>query len=84
MISFEAAAWEDYLFWQQNDKQILRKINALIRDIRRDPFAGIGKPEGLKHDLAGFWSRRITGEHRIVYTVSEGEILIAQCRYHYE
>jgi toxin YoeB len=84
MISFEAAAWEDYLFWQQNDKQILRKINALIRDIQRDPYGGIGKPEGLRHDLAGFWSRRITDEHRIVYTVSEGEILIAQCRYHYE
>lgn len=84
MIAFEAAAWEDYLFWQQNDKQILRKINALIRDIQRDPFAGIGKPEGLKHDLAGFWSRRITDEHRIVYTVNSGEILIAQCRYHYD
>jgi toxin YoeB len=84
MISFEAAAWEDYLFWQQNDKQIVRKVNALIRDIQRDPFAGIGKPEGLKHDLAGFWSRRITDEHRIVYAVRDGEILIAQCRYHYE
>ncbi len=84
MIAFEAAAWEDYLFWQQNDKQILRKINTLIRDIQRDPFAGIGKPEGLKHDLAGFWSRRITDEHRIVYTVNSGEILIAQCRYHYD
>ncbi len=84
MISFEAAAWEDYLFWQQNDKQIVRKVNALIRDIQRDPFVGIGKPEGLKHDLAGFWSRRITDEHRIVYAVRDGEILIAQCRYHYE
>ncbi len=84
MIAFEAAAWEDYLFWQQNDKQILRKINTLIRDVQRDPFAGIGKPEGLKHDLAGFWSRRITDEHRIVYTVNSGEILIAQCRYHYD
>jgi toxin YoeB len=84
MISFETAGWEDYLFWQQNDKQVLRKINALIRDIQRDPFAGIGKPEGLKHDLAGFWSRRITDEHRLVYTVRDGEILIAQCRYHYE
>lgn len=84
MISFEAAAWEDCLFWQHNDKPVLRKINALIRDIQRDPFAGIGKPEGLKHDLAGFWSRRITDEHRIVYAVGDGEIVIAQCRYHYE
>lgn len=84
MIAFEAAAWEDYLFWQQNDRQILRKINTLIRDIQRDPFAGIGKPEALKHELAGFWSRRITDEHRIVYTVNGGEVLIAQCRYHYD
>ena len=84
MIAFEAAAWEDYLFWQQNDRQILRKINTLIRDIQRDPFAGIGKPEALKHELAGFWSRRITDEHRVVYTVNGGEVLIAQCRYHYD
>ncbi len=84
MISFEAAAWEDYLFWQQNDKQVLRKINQLIRDIQRDPFAGLGKPEPLKHNLAGFWSRRITDEHRIVYKMEGGEVMIAQCRHHYE
>ena len=89
LISFEAAAWEDYLFWQkhdelQNEKQVLRKINTLIRDIQRDPFAGIGKPEPLKHNLAGFWSRRITDEHRIVYKIDGDDILIAQCRYHYE
>ena len=84
MISFEAAAWEDYLYWQQNDNQVLCKVNQLIRNIQRDSFAGLGKPEGLKYDLAGFWSRRITDEHRIVYTVSDGQILIAQCRYHYE
>lgn len=89
MISFEAAAWEDYLFWQKydqpkSDKQVLRKINQLIRDIQRDPFAGLGKPEPLKHNLAGFWSRRITDEHRIVYKMDGDEVLIAQCRHHYE
>ena len=84
LISFETSGWEDYLFWQQNDKQVLRKINALVRDIQRDPFAGLGKPESLKHNLAGFWSRRITDEHRIVYKIDGDDILIAQCRYHYE
>ena len=84
MISLEASAWEDYLFWQQNDKQVLRKINQLIRDIQRNPFGGLGKPEPLKHDLAGFWSRRITDEHRIVYRMEGDEVMIAQCRYHYE
>ena len=84
MISFEAAAWEDYLFWQQNDKQVLRKINQLIRDIQRDPIAGLGKPEPLKHNLAGFWSRRITDEHRIVYAMDGAEVMIAQCRHLYE
>ena len=84
LLSFEAAAWEDYLFWQQNDKQVLRKINTLIRHIQRDPLAGIGKPEPLKHNLAGFWSRRITDEHRIVYKTDGDDVLIAQCRYHYE
>ena len=84
MISFETAAWEDYLFWQQSDKQVLRRVNQLIRDTQRDPFAGLGKPEPLKHDLAGFWSRRITDEHRIVYKMDGDEVLIAQCRHHYE
>ena len=84
LISFETSGWEDYLFWQQNDKQVLRKINALVRDIQRDPFAGLGKPEPLKHNLAGFWSRRITDEHRVVYKIDGDDILIAQCRYHYE
>ena len=84
MISFETAAWEDYLFWQQGDKQMLRRVNQLIRDTQRDPFAGLGKPEPLKHDLAGFWSRRITDEHRIVYQMDGDEVLIAQCRHHYE
>ena len=84
MISFEAAAWDDCLYWQQHDKQALRKLNQLIRDTQRDPFAGLGKPEPLKGDLSGFWSRRITDEHRVVYKWEAGELLIAQCRGHYD
>jgi toxin YoeB len=80
-------AWEDYLHWQKNDQKILRAINDLIQDIRRDYFRGLGKPEPLKHELTGWWSRRITGEHRLVYRVSGTEpakfLEIAQCRYHY-
>ena len=83
-LSFHPQAWDDYLFWQQNDKSILRKINQLIRDIAREPFDGIGKPEPLKLNLSGFWSRRITEEHRIVYKIQDGEIIIVQCRGHYE
>jgi toxin YoeB len=78
-------AWEDYVYWQQNDPKVLQSINDLIRDIRRDPFNGLGKPEPLKHSLAGWWSRRITREHRLVYRVSgrDAELLeIIQCRYH--
>ena len=78
-------AWEDYVYWQQNDQKVLQAINDLIRDIRRDPFKGLGKPEPLKHSLAGWWSRRITREHRLVYRVSgrNAEFLeIIQCRYH--
>jgi len=83
MISFEHRAWEDYLYWQKHDKAKLKRINQLIRDIQRNPFEGLGKPEPLKHELAGFWSRRIDHEHRLVYTVQDGHIIIAQCRYHY-
>ena len=78
-------AWEDYLYWQQNDQKVLQAINDLIRDIRRDPFKGIGKPEPLKHNLSGWWSRRITREHRLVYRASgrNAELLeIIQCRHH--
>ena len=82
-IRFSDHAWEDYLFWQTHDKAMLKRINALIKDIQRTSFEGIGKPEPLKHSLTGFWSRRIDGEHRLVYTVQEGDLLIAQCRYHY-
>ena len=82
-IKFSDAAWEDYLFWQSNDKATLKRINALLRDIQRSPFDGIGKPEPLKHNLAGFWSRRIDDEHRLVYAVQDGTLLVAMCRYHY-
>lgn len=76
-------AWDDYLYWQSTDKRILKRINELIRDVRRSPFSGIGKPEPLKHSLDGFWSRRITDEHRLVYAINDGTMLIAACRYHY-
>ena len=83
MILFEDAAWEDYQWWQAEDRQTLKRINALIRDIRRDPFNGIGKPEGLRGDLSGFWSRRITGEHRVVYKMDAGDLILVQLRGHY-
>jgi toxin YoeB len=82
-LLFSDHAWEDYLYWQQTDKKILRRVNALIKEIQRSPYAGTGKPEPLKHALAGYWSRRITDEHRIVYKVTDSAILIAQLRYHY-
>ena len=82
-ILFADQAWEDYLHWQSNDRQILKRINELIKDIQRSPYAGIGKPEPLKHALNGFWSRRITDEHRIVYRVEDQTVKIAQLRYHY-
>jgi len=83
MISFRDRAWQDYLYWQETDKKILKRINLLIKDIQREPFAGLGKPEQLKHQFSGFWSRRITDEHRLVYTFSNDELIIVQCRYHY-
>lgn len=76
-------AWEDYLYWQDTDKRIVKKINSLIKELRRTPFEGKGKPEPLRYNLAGFWSRRITGEHRFVYSVTDDDLLIAACRYHY-
>jgi toxin YoeB len=83
VISFHALAWEDYLYWQRADRTKVKRINALIRDILRDPFAGLGKPEPLKHALAGFWSRRIDDEHRLVYKWERGHVTIVQLRYHY-
>jgi len=86
-LVWDVSAWEDYVHWQQTDKAILSKINELIRDALRNPFAGLGKPEPLKENLKGYWSRRITGEHRLVYRVSGAgdskQLEIAQCRYHY-
>jgi len=82
-LIFAEKAWEDYLYWQKTDKKILKRINVLIKDITRDPFEGIGKPEPLKHALSGYWSRRINDEHRIVYKIQDKSLLIAQLRYHY-
>ena len=77
------AAWDDYLYWQRQDRKIALRINKLIAEIQRDPFSGVGKPEPLKHALSGFWSRRINDEHRIVYRIEGASLLIAQLRYHY-
>ena len=83
-IQFSFRAWEDYQYWQQFDKKVLKKINDLLKDISRNPYEGIGKPEPLKHALSGYWSRRITDEHRLVYRVEGDVIKLAQVRYHYE
>ena len=82
-LVFADDAWEDYLYWQQQDKRMVDRINKLIKEVQREPFAGIGKPEPLKHALAGYWSRRITDEHRMVYKIHGDALLIAQLRYHY-
>jgi len=82
-LVFADQAWEDYLHWQHNDKKILKRINLLIKDINRVPFKGLGEPEPLKYNWSGYWSRRITLEHRLVYKVTDTSVLIAQCRYHY-
>ena len=83
-IIFTKNSWEDYISWQSEDKKLIRKINELIKDIQRTPFEGKGKPEPLKYDLAGFWSRRIDREHRLVYQVSKNAILVYSCRFHYD
>ena len=82
-LIFSDKAWDEYMYWQNTDKQILKKINQLIKDIKREPFEGIGKPEPLKYELSGFWSRRISDEHRLIYEVSESYISIVSCRFHY-
>jgi toxin YoeB len=82
-LVFAEQAWEDYLYWQLQDKRMLKRINELIENAMREPFTGIGKPEPLKHALAGYWSRRITDEHRMVYKPARDALLIAQLRYHY-
>ena len=82
-LVFSPQSWEEYLYWQEADPQMVKRIHQLIRDITRDPYRGIGKPEPLKHALRGYWSRRITAEHRIVYRVAGGQLWIAQLRFHY-
>jgi len=85
IVGFADNAWEDYLYWQKNDKKILKRINLLLKDIKRNPYdsKGLGKPERLKENLDGYYSRRITSEHRLVYKVVDDLIIVAQCRYHY-
>ena len=82
-LTFTPQAWEEYLYWQSHDKQLLKKLNQLLKDCQRDPLSGIGKPEPLKGDLSGAWSRRINDEHRLVYIVAGAEIRVSSCRYHY-
>lgn len=81
---FVDESWEDYLYWSKTDEKILVRINEIIKDIRKNPFKGIGKPEPLKHKYKGCWSRRITEEHRLIYQVKGDEILILKCRFHYD
>jgi len=81
---FVDESWEDYLYWQKTNKKTLKRINDLLKNISREPYSGIGKPEPLKHKYKGFWSRRIDGEHRLIYRVKGNEIHIAKCRFHYD
>ena len=83
-VVFSARGWDDYLWWQQQDRKLLKRINQLILDVMRNGNEGIGKPEPLKHGFQGYWSRRINDEHRLVYKVVEDEVRVAACRYHYE
>ena len=82
-LVFTQSAWEDYLWYQEQDHQLLKRVNQLIKNVLRTPFEGIGKPEALKADLTGFWSRRINDEHRLVYGVTKTDLVIISCRYHY-
>lgn len=81
---FVDESWEDYLYWQKIDKKMLKRINLLLKDISRQPYDGIGKPEPLKHNYRGFWSRRIDDEHRLIYQIADDEIRIIKCRFHYD
>ena len=83
-VSFTELAWSDYLWLQKGDKRLFKRVNLLIKDVMRNAFEGIGKPEPLKGNLSGYWSRRIDGEHRLVYQVFGDEVLIVSCRFHYE
>lgn len=82
-LVWHGSAWEDYFYWLETDKRMVKKINDLIKAIDRLPFEGIGKPEPLLHSLQGYWSRRIDLEHRLVYTIDKNQLMIAACRYHY-
>jgi toxin YoeB len=82
-VIFASEAWKDYHYWQQTDKKTLKKINTLVQAICREPFEGIGNSEPLKHNLSGYWSRRISLEHRLVYRITDKQVRIIQCRYHY-
>lgn len=84
ILSWTINAWDEYLWWQKQDKKILNKINILIKDILRTPYHGLGKPELLKHEYSGFWSRRISREHRLVYKIDNSTLTIISCRFHYE
>tara|TARA_R110000823_G_scaffold27609_9_gene80379 strand:+ start:7525 stop:7791 length:267 start_codon:yes stop_codon:yes gene_type:complete len=84
LLTWTREAWTDYVYWQSQDKKTLKRINKLILDAQRSPFEGIGKPEPLKENLAGFWSRRIDDTNRLVYAVEKNQITIISCRYHYE
>ncbi len=83
ILSWAESAWDDYLYWQRTDKKTLKRINLLVKDIKRQPFEGVGSPEPLKHNWSGYWSRRIDRAHRLVYKVTEQTIIVVQCRYHY-
>jgi toxin YoeB len=82
-LVFTESGWQDYLWFQDRDRKLLKRDNALIKDVLRSPYDGIGKPEGLKADLAGCWSRRINDEHRLIYKLDEGDVIVLACRYHY-
>lgn len=82
-LTFTPDAWDDYLYWQSQDKKTLKRVNQLLRDVSREPFTGIGKPEPLRENLAGYWSRRIDDTQRLVYAVEEQAIIVVACRYHY-
>ena len=82
-LTFTNDSWSEYEYWQKTDKQVLKKVNQLLKDVKRDPFDGLGKPEALKHEFSGCWSRRITDEHRLVYEVTDYSIVIISCRFHY-
>ncbi|SOE20839.1 toxin YoeB [Spirosomataceae bacterium TFI 002] len=84
ILLFTDESWEDYLYWQKTDKKMLKRINELIKDIKRHPFEGIGKPEALKYKYQGFWSRRINQEHRVIYKIKGEQLIIAKCRFHYD